>query len=561
MKERYIDLMEKALSAYTDEHILRYFNDVKTDGLKEHGFPRLTANIGILIAHGRRGDLLPTFIEMMSLCCKMFLRPYVQAANEFSVREVICCIAELEKAGVVDEDIIEAWKRDLSAIEPEKCYNSYEKALANNTRNWAVFLSVSELFRQNANLTEPSELIDSILSYQMQWFDENGMYQDNKYAVNHQPIMYDMVTRGLCCLLLGFGYNGKYREEIDGYLKKAAQLSLQMQSPVGEIPFGGRSNQYLLCEGWQAQIFEFEANRYAAEGDMKTASLFKRAAVRSVEVCEKWISLSPISHIKNRFPAENRIGCEGYGYFDKYMITVASNFYVAYLMCNEDIPAAEDVEQHPYAFALSDYFHKFFLGGADYQLEFDLNADPEYDANGLGRIQRTDAPSTVCMACPCPAEPIYKVNIEKPFALSLCSAIREGDGWHLGAAKDTKYEVLNSETDKNSASATMICKFPDGRAVREHYTVDKNGISITVEGEGEIGYALPAFCFDGEASPEITVEDSSLKVSWQGWTCRYMTNGMILDLNAVAANRNGHYRAFIAKSEGALNVRVEIVKE
>ena len=30
MKERYITLMEKALSAYTDEHILRYFNDVKT---------------------------------------------------------------------------------------------------------------------------------------------------------------------------------------------------------------------------------------------------------------------------------------------------------------------------------------------------------------------------------------------------------------------------------------------------------------------------------------------------------------------------------------------------
>ena len=381
MKERYINLMEKALSAYTDEHILRYFNEVKTNGLKEHGFPRLTANIGILIAHGRRKDLLPTFIEMMSVCCKMFLRPYVQAANEFSVREVICCIAELEAAGVVDEDIIKAWKCDLAAIEPSKCYNSYEKALANNTRNWALFLSVSELFRQNAGLTEPSELIDSILSYQMQWFDENGMYQDNKYAVNHQPIMYDIATRGLCCLLLGFGYNGKYRDEIDGYVKKAALMSLQMQSPIGEIPFGGRSNQYLLCEGWQAQIFEFEANRYAAEGDIKTAAIFKRAAVRSVEVCEKWISLSPISHVKNRFPAENRIGCEGYGYFDKYMITVASNFYVAYLMCNEDIPVAEDIDRTPYAFEISDYFHKFFLGSADYQLEFDLNADPHYDAN------------------------------------------------------------------------------------------------------------------------------------------------------------------------------------
>ena len=43
MKEQYIELMEKALSAYTDEHILRYLDDVK-------------ANVVILIAHGKGND-------------------------------------------------------------------------------------------------------------------------------------------------------------------------------------------------------------------------------------------------------------------------------------------------------------------------------------------------------------------------------------------------------------------------------------------------------------------------------------------------------------------------
>ena len=61
MKEKYIALMEKVLSAYSDEHIQRYLNDVKENGLTEHGFPRLTANIGILIAHGRRKDLQINF--------------------------------------------------------------------------------------------------------------------------------------------------------------------------------------------------------------------------------------------------------------------------------------------------------------------------------------------------------------------------------------------------------------------------------------------------------------------------------------------------------------------
>ena len=60
MKKQYFDLMEQVLSAYTDEHIVRYFEDVKNNGLREHGFARLTSNIGILIAHGRRRDLLPT---------------------------------------------------------------------------------------------------------------------------------------------------------------------------------------------------------------------------------------------------------------------------------------------------------------------------------------------------------------------------------------------------------------------------------------------------------------------------------------------------------------------
>lgn len=81
MKEKYIELIEKALSAYSDEHILRYFNDVKEKGLTEHGFPRLTANIGILIAYGRRWDLLPIFLEMMEFCCKTI--PHVKAANDF----------------------------------------------------------------------------------------------------------------------------------------------------------------------------------------------------------------------------------------------------------------------------------------------------------------------------------------------------------------------------------------------------------------------------------------------------------------------------------------------
>ena len=121
MKEKYISLMEKALSAYSNEQILNYFNTVKESGLKEHGFPRLTSTIGILISHGKRQDLTPLFTEMMDFCCENI--PKVKAANDFSVREIVNCIEMVEKAGFVAT----AWKNQISRLAPYKCYNVIAK--------------------------------------------------------------------------------------------------------------------------------------------------------------------------------------------------------------------------------------------------------------------------------------------------------------------------------------------------------------------------------------------------------------------------------------------------
>ena len=52
-KSRYLDVMEVAVGAYTPERTADYVKRVEKDMIKEHGFHRLTANIGILLAHGR----------------------------------------------------------------------------------------------------------------------------------------------------------------------------------------------------------------------------------------------------------------------------------------------------------------------------------------------------------------------------------------------------------------------------------------------------------------------------------------------------------------------------
>ncbi|MBQ8719544.1 MAG: hypothetical protein IJY65_00745 [Clostridia bacterium] len=558
MKNKYFDLMEAAFSAYTEEHIRRYFEDVRAHGLTEHGFPRLTANIGILISHGRRRDLLPLFSDMMELCCKTI--PTVKAANDFSVREIVACLCEVEASGACAEADTARWRSYLAKIEPTSCYSKFAADPSDDVRNWALFTAVSEYYRLCAGLGGSMDFIELQIASQLKFFDENGMYLDKAGTDVHQPIMYDLVSRGLLVLLINAGYRGRYYEELDALLKKSARLTLKMQSSNGEMAFGGRSNQFLHNEAWLATIFEHEAKRYASEGDIHLAAAFKSAAERAISVTEEWLGKKPVRHIKNRFETETKYGCEGYAYFDKYMITVASNLYAAYSVCDDSIPSSAPTDNIAH-FQTSEHFHKLFLRCDGYALEFDINADPCYDSCGLGRLHRAGAPSVIAISCPCPKSPKYTVDIDEPFALSMCSAIFADGVWRFAADGKGKYSVTESGGCGNSAFATLTCDFGAGRVSREHYTVSESGVTVSVEGEGEIGYVLPAFSFDGECYSEITLDAHSLTVSYGGFACRYTTDGTVLDLGRTAANRNGHYRAFLATGSGKLKLKIEIIKE
>ncbi len=560
MKERYILLMEKSLSAYTDAHILRYFNEVKTNGLTEHGFPRLTANIGILIAHGRRKDLLPLFVEMMELCCDMFLRPYVKAANEFSVREIVCCIDAIEKAKAVEDACIQRWKQKISQITPEACYDFIVLQETDRITNWAIFGAVSEYARIHFGLGENHAFVDRQLSCQFQWLDENGMYRDYAKEISHQPIMYDYVSRGLFAMLLHFGYRGKYYTRIDDCLRKAGLLTLKMQSPNGEVPFGGRSNQFLHNEAWIMALYEYEAKRYARERNTALAAAFKSAAARALDVTEAWLNKTPIRHIKNRFPTETKYGCENYAYFDKYMITTASFLYAAYLLCDESVPTVRVPDHAPVAFRTSHHFHKVFLKSGGYAVEFDTNADPKYDTSGLGRVHREDAPSPICLSLPCPAHPVYTLDLEAPMALSICPGIPEHGAWRFATDPSVAYEVTTLSEAASSAHTAVLCRFSPEKCVEMRCEVSAGGVGLTLNGDGEIACLLPAFSFDGEVSTEIHVDGQHLTVSYNGWICRYTVDGVILDTGKLAANRNGHYRAFLATARDALHVSIEITK-
>lgn len=555
MKKRYFDLMEKVLGAYTDEHIKRYFDDVKRDGVSEHGFPRLVANMGILIANGRRTDLKEIFEQMMDKCCLDYTRlRKVGQGNEFSVKEIIFCLLELEKNGTFPKEKTDYWRSLLKKIKYSECYEWYVERKEDDVHNWGLFCALSEFMRGYIGLADTSKFVDTQLPSQLRLLDENGMYREPD-----NPIVYDQVPRSLFSVLMHFGYDGEYKKEVDDCLKKTGLLTLRMQSVSGEIPYGGRSNLFLHTESCVSTIFEYEANRYKKEGNLKLAGQFKTAADKALSNMEQWLSNERITHIKNHFPTESKYGCEGYAYFDKYMITAASWLYVSALFCDEAIEPCE-LDGDAKVFSLSKHFHKTFLRNARWFAEVDTEAHTEYDASGIGRIHKEGAPSEICISAPGTSTPNYVIDIEDSADFAIAPGIIKDGELKFALRDDVKYELISSRAKGDIAEAAFRCDFGGDSTVLK-CTLETDFVTVEAEAEDEAFLMLPAFQFDGESHTEISKEDNILEVRYKGYVCRYISSGEIADSGKIGCNRNGHYKLFYAKGMKNVSVQIEIERE
>lgn len=561
-KSYYLDLIEKTLSAYTTAHIDRYFDDVKRDGLKEHGFPRLTANIGILIANNRCTDLKERFIAMMDLCCQQI--PKVTAANEFSVKEIICCLEELEKNNAVTSDKLNEWKELLRTIDPYTCYTRYAKKPEDIVHNWAAFAMVSEFMRKKAGLTAKNndDFIDLQAYSQLRHLDSNCMYRDPG-----SPFLYDFATRGLFALLLHEGYQGKYRKIWQKALDNSAILTLNMLSANGDLPAGGRSQQFLHNDAQVALLAEYYAASFAQKGDMKTAGKFRSAAVQALKNISVWLKKEPISHIRNRFPIESRYGCEKYAYFDKYMITAASFLYTASRFCDDSIPLVELDSDTAMSWQTSDDFHMLFLRAGGYSIQYDFdsllghNENKYYDCSGISRVHRKNAPSEICMSVSCPAKSSYAVDIENPHSLSITPGMLIDGKWIYATGNEVKHTVKSHCAQGNTASAEIECDFPEEKKLLFGCTLNKEGLTLQLTGKGNICCLLPVFRFDGEKRTAVNQSGNTLTIEFSGYRCSYtVAGGKLRDLERSARNRNGHFDSWTVEGCDKLTVKVSIEK-
>ena len=365
----------------------------------------------------------------------------------------------------------------------------------------------------------------------MRFFDTNGMFRDPGC-----PMMYDLVTRLQYAAILSLGYAGPSRARLEQIMDDSAEPTIWMQSVTGEMPFGGRSIQFLHNETVYAALCEWYASRYAKRGDAKLAGRFRAAAGRAVQSVRRNLEERPVRHVKNRYPSDTRYGCEEYAYFDKYMITMGSWAYLAFRFVDESIPATS-ADEPDSTFVTGPDFHRVMMNAGGYTLEFDLAGQLGYDATGLGRIQKRGAPGSLALAVPFPVESNYRMDVTNAVPLAIGP---------LGVAR----------LEVESAGPGETTLRYQGGIWRTKAAAD--GIDMAVEQSGEIVFAIPAFEFDGETRPRIDCKGNALAVSYRGWTCRYETDGALTDTGRIFGNRNGHYRLFEARAKDWLRVHVII---
>lgn len=549
-KEIYLHIMQKALEAYTDAEIDAYFSTVKQEGLTEHGFPRLCANMGILLAHGMAEGQRERFSEMMDLVCEQI--PRGKAAHDFSVKEIVLCLLELERAGTFPKEQTERWRHALGQIRPFETYTVIAPDADTPVNNWAAFGAASEQVRVYAGIAREEEVQDFLdiqIGSQLHSFDQNGMYRDP-----HEPMLYDLATRVQLAVALHFGYGGRHKDTLLSHLDRAMELTPYLQSVTGEIPFGGRSNQFLFNEALLAAISEHSAARCMAHGRRDDAAIHKRVAHLATEAILRELKKEPQSHVKNRFPPKDRYGCENYAYFRKYMITLASFCYLAYLLADDGIPEGEcPADGSGYITHTSAHFHKTVLAAGGYFAEVECAADPHYDGSGLGRIHKRGAPSAICLSVPFAKEPNYHLNLQNPSQMSLCAGLLKGGKWQIGA-EATCYELQEESVSQTAVSATFAVRFGKECPFEETVSVASDGVRLTArrrEGaDSPLSLSVPMLVFDGVEAAAIEIVGEDVILSYLGARVTYRTDGVWEDTDTLYANRNGHYRLWRAVAKG-----------
>jgi hypothetical protein len=226
----------------------------------------------------------------------------------------------------------------------------------------------------------------------------DGAFNDNTGQPKVSPTAYDAFGSTYVAQLLFDGYgssnysnSGIYAPYLGPITERGVWTRAAYQSPLGEQPVGGRSNQHQFAEATLAAVAEIYARLSASNGDIKGACALKRAARLYHTSIRRWIRPDgAIQILKNNFlNYTQRFGFMTYSYFSNYNLLVASWLAMAHENAGDDtIPECASIADiGGVSFALEDVRQrKVFASASGGYIEIMTGADPDFDSSGFNRF-------------------------------------------------------------------------------------------------------------------------------------------------------------------------------
>jgi len=354
-------------------------------------------------------------------------------------------------------------------------------------------------------------------------------------------------------------------EELRGKLWSGAMCALLYQSPSGEMPFGGRSNQQNFVEASFALICEAEARRFKAEEDMLMASVLRRAAARAVHSVTPYLTSDPIHFNKNRFPPETQHGRQlSYGYYGAYTLLIASQLAVAGLLADRTIPfaATTPAETGTFFWTTTDAFHKLFADVQGSHLELELCCEGDHDAVGWGRWHVPGAPPELPLSTPVPARQTFVSVVPASGSLTFGPGTEEGFASDL-PLKPGECRPRLAAVTSDAVEFVIDWPFPAGAVSEKIRLMPAEAEVEAVNHAGkEICYRVPLLLTDGESQSVVRETGTGFELLYKGWIFAVSGEGAARSReNRTAANRNGLYApALFNSNAGVIKLHLSVKK-
>jgi len=281
---------------------------------------------------------------------------------------------------------------------------------------------------------------------------------------------------------------------------------------------------------------------------------------------DRWLKAK--KHIKNMYESD-LVGTENYGYYSKYMVTMASFMAIGCLFADDTIPEQPcPAEVGGYVIETTDRFNKIFANCGGYSIELDTDADFHYDCTGLGRIHKVCVPTELALSVPCAKEPGYTLpdgcDNEN---LSICAGFKDekGDIVYVCDLSGVNHTTTILKQDKEEVKFKVQytdCAIP---AICETYTLNCDGLEIQTEIENaeEVFVRVPLLVSNGDkeqaAETQIEWGEDFARCSAMGHSYNVKTDGNLSVADNKCGNRNGIYTyAEISKNGNRIKINMTL---